>query len=68
MKISIDSRTTKPGDYFIPIKGKNFDGRDFIPDAVKKGATILDVDLHQFTKKVPKKVKMSCGCNYRLCR
>lgn len=36
--ISIDSRTLKKGDLFIAIKGKNFDGHDFIQDALKKGA------------------------------
>jgi len=36
--ISIDSRTIKPNDVFIAIKGANFDGHDFIGEAVKKGA------------------------------
>ncbi|MDD4179854.1 MAG: UDP-N-acetylmuramoyl-tripeptide--D-alanyl-D-alanine ligase [Candidatus Margulisbacteria bacterium] len=42
-QISIDSRTVKPGELFIPIKGPKFDGRKFIPAALKKGALILDV-------------------------
>ncbi len=42
-RISIDTRTIKAGDTFIPIKGKNFDGRDFIPAALKKGASVLKV-------------------------
>lgn len=41
--ISINTRTLKPKDIFIPIKGENFDGRDFIKDAIKKGAYVLDV-------------------------
>jgi len=41
--ISIDTRTIKPGDLFIPIKGPNFDGQDFIPEALAKGAIVLDV-------------------------
>ena len=36
--ISIDSRTIKKGNLFIPISGKNFDGHDFINDAFKNGA------------------------------
>ncbi len=36
--ISIDSRTIKKGDLFIAIKGDNFDGHDFVVDALKKGA------------------------------
>lgn len=41
--ISIDSRTTQPGDLFIPIKGPNFDGSNFIPEALEKGAAVLEV-------------------------
>ena len=40
--ISIDSRTVKAGDLFIPIKGQRYDGRKFIKEAIKKGATVLD--------------------------
>lgn len=36
--ISIDSRTIKPSDLFIAIKGDNFDGHSFVADALKKGA------------------------------
>lgn len=36
--ISIDSRKIQPGDLFIAIKGENFDGSDFIQEALKKGA------------------------------
>ena len=36
--ISIDSRTIKKGNLYIPIKGKNFDGHDYIDNAFKKGA------------------------------
>jgi len=38
---SIDSRTIKPGEIFIAIKGKNFNGHDFIDDAVNKGAAAV---------------------------
>ena len=37
--ISIDSRTVKKDDLFIAIKGKRFDGHDFINHAFKKGAS-----------------------------
>lgn len=36
--VSIDSRKIKPGDLFIALKGENFDGHDFVKDALKKGA------------------------------
>ncbi len=36
--VSIDSRTIKRGQFFIAIRGKRFDGHDFIDTALKKGA------------------------------
>jgi UDP-N-acetylmuramoyl-tripeptide--D-alanyl-D-alanine ligase len=39
--ISIDSRTIKPHEAFIAIKGKNFDGHNFIEEAIKKGAKAI---------------------------
>ena len=36
--ISTDTRTLSVGDFFIPIEGENFDGHDFIEDAVRSGA------------------------------
>lgn len=37
--ISIDTRALKPGELFVAIAGKNFDGHDFIIEAIGKGAT-----------------------------
>jgi len=39
--ISIDTRTIHPQDAFIAIKGSNFDGHDFIDEAIKKGASCV---------------------------
>ncbi|MBI3815231.1 MAG: UDP-N-acetylmuramoyl-tripeptide--D-alanyl-D-alanine ligase [Nitrospinae bacterium] len=36
--ISIDSRTIGKGELFIAIKGKNFDGHDFVLQALRRGA------------------------------
>jgi len=36
--ISIDSRTTRPGDLFIALQGPNFDGHDYVAAALDKGA------------------------------
>ena len=36
--ISIDSRTVKEGELFIAIRGDRYDGHDFVPDALRKGA------------------------------
>lgn len=37
-KIKTDSRIIKKGDLFIALKGKKYDGNDYIEDAIKKGA------------------------------
>lgn len=39
--VSIDSRSIKPGDMFIALRGENFDGHDFIASAVEKGAGLV---------------------------
>src|SRR5512143_343700 len=36
--VSIDSRTIKSGELFIALKGDRFDGHDFVPDVVRRGA------------------------------
>ncbi|MGQ9365405.1 UDP-N-acetylmuramoylalanyl-D-glutamyl-2,6-diaminopimelate--D-alanyl-D-alanine ligase [Azospirillum sp. ST 5-10] len=36
--ISIDSRTVQPGDLFVAIEGPNFDGHDFVAQALAAGA------------------------------
>ncbi|MCU0640466.1 MAG: UDP-N-acetylmuramoyl-tripeptide--D-alanyl-D-alanine ligase [Candidatus Margulisbacteria bacterium] len=40
--VSTDSRTVKKGELFIPLRGPKFDGRRFIPQALKKGAFALE--------------------------
>jgi UDP-N-acetylmuramoyl-tripeptide--D-alanyl-D-alanine ligase len=39
--ISTDTRTIKPGFAFVAIRGENFDGSDFISEAIKKGASCV---------------------------
>ncbi|MCL2799123.1 MAG: UDP-N-acetylmuramoyl-tripeptide--D-alanyl-D-alanine ligase [Endomicrobia bacterium] len=36
--ISIDSRTVRKGQFFFAIKGKTYDGHDFIKEAMERGA------------------------------
>ncbi len=36
--VSTDTRTLAPGNLYIPLKGPNFDGHDFIEQAFSKGA------------------------------
>ena len=37
-KISTDSRAIKKGEFFIALKGSNFDGNDFVDDVLRRGA------------------------------
>lgn len=39
--ISIDTRTIQPQQAFIAIKGPNFDGHNFINEAIRKGAACI---------------------------
>jgi len=36
--ISTDSRTIRPGELFIPLRGENYDGHDFLVRALRNGA------------------------------
>ena len=36
--VSIDTRTIKPGDLFVALKGDNGDGHDYVAQAIEKGA------------------------------
>jgi UDP-N-acetylmuramoyl-tripeptide--D-alanyl-D-alanine ligase len=37
-KVSTDSRTLRPGDLFVPLRGENFDGHKFVEQASERGA------------------------------
>lgn len=39
--VSIDSRSIKPGDMFIALRGESFDGHDFVGSAAEKGAALV---------------------------
>lgn len=39
--ISTDTRTLKPGNAFVALRGERFDGHDKIDEAIKKGATLI---------------------------
>ena len=40
-RVTADSRQVRPGDLFVAIQGVVVDGRDFIPDAVRRGASAI---------------------------
>jgi len=42
--VSIDSRSVEAFSLFVPLRGKNLDGHQFIEEAIKKGSKIVLVD------------------------
>ncbi|MBK8993601.1 MAG: hypothetical protein IPM40_18935 [Gammaproteobacteria bacterium] len=39
--VSTDTRTLAPGSLFVALRGENFDGHDFVAEAVRRGAGAL---------------------------
>ncbi len=50
--VSTDSRTLKRNDLYVALKGPNFDGHEFIGQALEKGAVAVMVSLPQ-SQRVP---------------
>lgn len=48
--VSYDSRTIDKGDIFFPLKGENFDGHNFIPQAFEGGAVVSMCDSEHFER------------------
>ena len=44
--VSNNSKKIKSGDIYIAIKGSNFDGHDFIDDAIKEGAVCIVCEVY----------------------
>ena len=44
--LSIDSRTIRDGELFVPLKGANFDGHDFLYEALRVGSGALVNNPH----------------------
>lgn len=43
-RIVTDSRSIEPGDIFFALRGERFNGNDFVPDALNRGARIVVAD------------------------
>jgi len=56
IKVNQDSRAIKPGDWFVAVKGENFDGHDFIEDALARGASGI-LELEELFDLAEKKVR-----------
>jgi UDP-N-acetylmuramoyl-tripeptide--D-alanyl-D-alanine ligase len=50
--LSIDSRTIRPGELFLAIRGERFDGHQFVYDALGRGAcgVVVNVSSHRIPK------------------
>ena len=51
--VSTDSRKINMGDLFIPISGPNFDGHDFIDNAMAAGAALVFSEKDLYKEKTP---------------
>lgn len=51
--VTIDTRALNPGEFYIALKGENFDGHDFIAAAEEKGAIAVLAEHPVTTKKIP---------------
>ncbi len=52
--VSTDSRTIKPEELFIALRGRRFDGHDFVNEAIEKNASLIMVSQrNRFFKKGP---------------
>ena len=54
--ISTDTRSIKKNSLFIAIKGKNFDGNDFVEEAITKGALYAIADKKKYENQKNKKI------------
>ena len=52
-RISTDSRTLRAGELFVPLRGQNFDGHQFVEQAVERGAAGAMVE-ENWKGKVPR--------------
>lgn len=51
-KVTSNSKEAVPNSLFVAIKGFDFDGHDYIEEAVKNGAVAVMVDMNEDLKKV----------------
>src|SRR6056300_1625433 len=54
--ISTDTRDLKAGSLFFAIKGEQFNGNDYVEDALKKGASFVVTDSRRFKENNDKNI------------
>lgn len=47
LRVSTDTRSLERGDTFLALRGENYDGHDFMHDAVRRGVALLVVERNQ---------------------
>jgi UDP-N-acetylmuramoyl-tripeptide--D-alanyl-D-alanine ligase len=62
--VSTDSRTITAGALFIPLRGKNFDGHNFIAQAAKRGACafLIEKDFYKRNSIACQSLPKSASC------
>lgn len=60
--LSTDSRTLQKGQFFIPLKGENFDGHEFIRDVIKKNVGGVVVESSWYSKQDHHKIFEKTPC------
>lgn len=53
VSITTDTRNIKPGDVFVALRGENFDGQEFVIEAIAKGAIAAIVTTSFATTDLP---------------
>lgn len=59
--VSMDSRAIKNGEFFLALKGPNFDGADFLEDVFRKGAAGAIVTKSGKERSYPGKIIIEVG-------
>src|SRR4051794_19060028 len=57
VRVTTDSRTVQPGDLFVALKGENFDGHNFVVQALAAGAAAALV-----ARDAPVHYRANAGC------
>ena len=52
LSIEDNSKNVKPGSVFVAVKGFEFDGHDFVDEAISNGATAVILDMNADMKKI----------------
>lgn len=61
-KLSTDTRTLEKGDLFVALKGPNFNGYEFVPTAIHKGACGLVVEEEFPSSPLPQLIVADTTC------